>query len=82
MIAAKARCGKQPVRPVSLAGIEPACSGGVGHFGDNPYFIRMMHDWFRQNRDRIAYAAYFNVDGLWPTQIDTGRFPPPRFRIS
>lgn len=48
---------------------------GVGHFGDNPYFIRMMHDWFRQNRDRIAYAAYFNVDGLWPTQIDTGRFP-------
>jgi hypothetical protein len=48
---------------------------GVGHFGDNPYFIRMMHDWFMQNRDRIAYAAYFNVDGLWPTQIDTGRFP-------
>lgn len=48
---------------------------GVGHFGDNPYFIRMMHDWFSDNRDRIAYAAYFNVDGLWPTQIDTGRFP-------
>ena len=48
---------------------------GVGHFGDNPYFIRMMHDWFMQNRDRIAHAAYFNVDGLWPTQIDTGRFP-------
>jgi hypothetical protein len=48
---------------------------GVGHSGDNPHFIRMMHDWFMQNRDRIAYAAYFNVDGLWPTQIDTGRFP-------
>lgn len=48
---------------------------GVGHFGDNPHFIRMMHGWFAENRDRIAYAAYFNVDGLWPTQIDTGRFP-------
>ena len=27
------------------------------------------------NHDNIAYAAYFNVDGLWPTQIDTGQFP-------
>ncbi|MDI4234687.1 hypothetical protein OZ411_17940 [Bradyrhizobium sp. Arg237L] len=48
---------------------------GVGHAGDNPYFIQKMHDWFVENRDSIAYAAYFNVDGLWPTQIDTGRFP-------
>lgn len=48
---------------------------GVGHAGDNPYFIQKMHDWFVENRDMIAYAAYFNVDGLWPTQIDTGRFP-------
>lgn len=23
-------------------------------FGDNPYFIQLMHDWFMQNRDRIA----------------------------
>ncbi|MBR1121257.1 hypothetical protein JQ628_07000 [Bradyrhizobium lablabi] len=48
---------------------------GVGHFGDNPYFIRKMHEWFMQNRDHLAYAGYFNVDGLWPTRIDTGRFP-------
>ena len=48
---------------------------GVGNFGDNPYFIEKMHEWFTANRDRIAYAGYFNVDGLWPTQIDTGRFP-------
>ncbi len=48
---------------------------GVGHAGDNPYFIQKMHDWFVENSDSIAYAAYFNVDGLWPTQIDTGRFP-------
>ena len=48
---------------------------GVGHFGDNPYFIQQMHDWFVENQDNIAYAAYFNVDGLWPTQIDTGQFP-------
>jgi hypothetical protein len=48
---------------------------GVGNFGDNPYFIQKMHEWFTENRDRIAYAGYFNVDGLWPTQIDTGRFP-------
>jgi hypothetical protein len=48
---------------------------GVGNFGDNPFFIQQMHDWFVANRDNIAYAAYFNVDGLWPTQIDTGRFP-------
>jgi hypothetical protein len=48
---------------------------GVGHAGDNPYFIQKMHDWFVENHDMTAYAAYFNVDGLWPTQIDTGRFP-------
>jgi hypothetical protein len=34
-----------------------------------------MHDWFVNNEESIAYAAYFNVDGLWPTQIDTNRFP-------
>jgi hypothetical protein len=28
-----------------------------------------------KNRDNIAYAAYFDVDGLWPTQIDNGQFP-------
>lgn len=48
---------------------------GVGQAGDNPYFVQQMHDWLVQNQDRIAYAAYFNVDGLWPTQIDTGKFP-------
>jgi len=48
---------------------------GVGSFGDNPFFIRQMYDWFVENESNIAYAAYFNVDGLWPTQIDTDRFP-------
>jgi hypothetical protein len=48
---------------------------GVGQFGDNPFFIQQMHDWFRKNQDGIAYAAYFDVDGLWPTQIDNNRFP-------
>ncbi|MBR0696887.1 glycoside hydrolase family 26 protein [Bradyrhizobium lablabi] len=48
---------------------------GIGNSGDNPYFIQKMHDWLNANRDSVAYAAYFNVDGLWPTQIDTGRFP-------
>lgn len=48
---------------------------GVGNFGDNPYFIQQMHDWFAQNQKNIAYAAYFNVDGQWPTQIDNGKFP-------
>ncbi len=48
---------------------------GVGHFGDNPFFIQQMHDWFVRNRDHIAYAAYFDVDGQWPTQIDNRRFP-------
>ena len=48
---------------------------GVGNFGDNPLFIQNMHDWFVSNADNIAYAAYFDVDGLWPTQIDNGRFP-------
>lgn len=48
---------------------------GVGQFGDNPYFIQQMHDWLVKNRDDIAYAAYFDVDGLWPTQIDNGQFP-------
>ena len=48
---------------------------GVGNFGDNPFFIQQMHDWFVKNQDNIAYAAYFDVDGLWPTQIDNGQFP-------
>ena len=34
-----------------------------------------MHDWFVKNEAIIAYAAYFDVDGSWPTQIDNGRFP-------
>jgi hypothetical protein len=48
---------------------------GVGNFGDNAFFIQQMRDWFVENADNIAYAAYFDVDGLWPTQIDNGRFP-------
>ena len=48
---------------------------GVGNFGDNPFFIQQMHDWFMKNEDSIAYAAYFDVDGAWPTQIDNGQFP-------
>jgi hypothetical protein len=48
---------------------------GVGNFGDNPYFVQRMHDWFVSNDDKIAYAAYFDVDGLWPTQIDNNQFP-------
>ncbi|MBR1147013.1 glycoside hydrolase family 26 protein [Bradyrhizobium sp. AUGA SZCCT0431] len=48
---------------------------GVGNFGDNPYFIQQMHDWFVKHRNNIAYAAYFDVDGLWPTRISNGQFP-------
>ena len=48
---------------------------GVGNFGDNPFFVQQMHDWFVNNERNIAYAAYFDVDGLWPTQIDNNRFP-------
>ena len=48
---------------------------GVGQFGDNPLFIEKMRGWFADHQDSIAYAAYFDVDGLWPTQIDNGRFP-------
>jgi hypothetical protein len=48
---------------------------GVGQFGDNPFFIAKMRGWFADHPDSIAYAAYFDVDGLWPTQIDNGRFP-------
>jgi hypothetical protein len=48
---------------------------GVGNFGDNPFFIQQMHDWFVKNQANIAYAAYFDVNGLWPTQIDNNQFP-------
>ncbi|GIQ72410.1 hypothetical protein [Bradyrhizobium sp. RD5-C2] len=48
---------------------------GVGQSGDNAFFVQQMHDWFAANQAAIAYAAYFNVDGLWPTQIDNGQFP-------
>jgi len=43
---------------------------GVGNFGDNPYFIQQMHDWFVDNAGQIAYTCYFDVDGAWPTRID------------
>jgi hypothetical protein len=48
---------------------------GVGNYGENPFFVQQMHDWFVKNESNIAYAAYFDVDGLWPTQIDNDRFP-------
>jgi hypothetical protein len=48
---------------------------GVGNAGDNPFFVQQMHDWFVKNEGIIAYAAYFDVDGLWPTQIDNDQFP-------
>jgi len=48
---------------------------GVGNAGDNPFFIQRMHDWLVKNEGIIAYAAYFDVDGLWPTRIDNGQFP-------
>lgn len=48
---------------------------GVGQAGDDPLFIERMHAWFMQNQDMIAYAAYFDVDGMWPTRIDNNRFP-------
>ena len=48
---------------------------GVGNFGDNPFFVQQMHDWFVKNANNIAYAAYFDVDGQWPTRIDNNRFP-------
>ena len=37
---------------------------GVGNFGDNPFFVQQMHDWFVKNDRNIAYAAYFDVDGI------------------
>ena len=39
---------------------------GVGNFGDNPFFIQQMHDWFMKNEGSIAYAAYFDVDERGP----------------
>jgi hypothetical protein len=51
---------------------------GVGNFGDNPFFVQRMYDWFVKNDRNIAYAAYFDVNGLWPTQIDNEQFPESR----
>lgn len=48
---------------------------GVGEAGDNPYFVQQMYDWFTTNSAQLAYACYFNVNGLWPTQIDNNQFP-------
>jgi hypothetical protein len=48
---------------------------GVGNSGDNAFFVLQMHDWLVSNEKNIVYAAYFDVDGLWPTQIDNGQFP-------
>ncbi|MDE5458151.1 hypothetical protein GWE18_36155 [Bradyrhizobium sp. CSA112] len=47
----------------------------MGNAGDDPFFIQQMHDWFMKNEDRISYAACFDVNGAWPTQIDNGQFP-------
>jgi hypothetical protein len=51
---------------------------GVGHAGDNPYFVEQMFTWLADNQNDIAYAAYFDVNGAWPTQIDNDQFPRSR----
>ncbi len=51
---------------------------GVGNFGDNPFFVERMHAWLVQNEAIIAYAAYFDVNGMWPTRIDNDQFPKSR----
>ena len=51
---------------------------GVGHAGDNPYFVERMFGWLADNQNAIAYAAYFDVNGAWPTQIDNEQFPRSR----
>ena len=51
---------------------------GVGNFGDNPFFVQQMHDWFAKNDRNIAYAAYFDVNGCGRRKSITNRFPKSR----
>ncbi len=44
-------------------------------YNSSPRAAWLIALWFAQNDDRIAYAAYFDVDGQWPTQIDNNQFP-------
>jgi len=46
---------------------------GVGQYGDNSYFVQQMHDWFVNNN--VAYEAYFDINGTFPTQLDGGSLP-------
>ncbi|MEO8136635.1 MAG: hypothetical protein ABI831_22010 [Betaproteobacteria bacterium] len=73
----KARFGLEWHREFSARHDKPMSypEWGVGQFGDNPLFIARRRGWFADHQDRISYAAYFDVAGLWPTQIDNGGFP-------
>ena len=48
---------------------DPAGHGG----GDNPHFIRAMHDWIASNN--VAYHSYFEYDTDKPIRLMTGNFP-------
>ena len=41
--------------------------------GDNPQFVRRMHDWIAGND--VAYHSYFEVDTGTPIRLMTGTFP-------
>lgn len=44
---------------------------------DNPFFIKQMHSWFRQNARVIAYEAYFNGHG-GPASKGSAKLAPTR----
>jgi hypothetical protein len=51
---------------------------GVGNFGDNPFFIRQMHDWFVENESNIVYAAYLMSTDCGRRKSTTASFRNPK----
>ncbi len=45
---------------------------------DNPLYITNMYNFFRTNRDLIAYEAYFNCGGLGPSYLVYPEYHNPR----
>ena len=58
-------------KPTSLPewGVVKSPHGG----GDNPGFIRHMHDWIAAGN--VEYSAYFEADTSTPIRLMTGNFP-------
>jgi hypothetical protein len=59
---------------------KPGACGGTGYIGaDNPFVIRRLFAWLKENSASLAFEAYFNAAGLGHALVTPdGRRPNPQ----